>query len=195
MDYFRRPRQQPQRVGDRNLRVSLPDGTSALICTTPKMVAIHHLPTPGADPDWSVQMLLNDDDELREVFHPQLGWDIVKLVGLLWRQVEMRGLKIDLRRPEDRQQAGLRVETVSAQSQHAETFKSPRRGVGDTREAILAALESGRAMNRLDIARAIGRAKSPHLILIIERLVADGLIERVQSVRANGFVEFFYFRQ
>lgn len=194
MDYFRRPRQEPQRVGDRNLRVSLLDGTSALICTTPRMVVFHHLPTPAAEPDWSVRMLLDDDDELRELFHPMLGWDIVKLVSLLWRQLEMRGMTIDLRRPEDRQQAGLRVETVSTQSQYAESDKTPRRRAEDTRAAIITAVEqSGRAMNRLEIARSIGRAKTPHLIHLIEGLVADGLLNRVQSVRSNGLLEFFYF--
>lgn len=193
MKDYQRP--QPQRVGDRNLRVSLPDGTSALVCTTPRIVVIHHHPTPASEPDWSATINLDDDDELRGLFHPQLGWDVIKLVGLVWRQAEMRGLTIDLRSAEDRIRAGLRTETVSTQSQYSDLGKPARRRAEDTRESIITAVEqSGRAMNRLEIARAVGRAKSPHLILMIEGLVADGLLNRVQSVRSNGLLEFFYFR-
>ncbi len=183
------------RIENRNLRLSLPDGTSALVCTTSRLVVIHHLPTPAAEPDWSARIDL-DDSDLRLLFNPSFGWDVIELVGLVWRQVEMRtGMTIDLRRPEDRERAGLRVETVSTPSQYWDSRKPSRRRAEDTRAAIISVVEqSGRAMNRLEIARAVGRAKTPHLIHMIEGLVAAGMLNRVQSVRSNGLLEFFYFR-
>ena len=45
---------------------------------------------------------------------------------------------------------------------------------------------------RLDIARFLGRSKSPYLVAQIEWLVNNGTLGRSQNIRPNGFIEFRY---
>lgn len=99
-------------------------------------------------------------------------------------------MRIDLRCPTERQALGLTTETVSAQSQPYQQKRTRR----DTETAILDALyEAARPLSRLDICRAVGRAKSPHLIAVIDALHADGEINRAITTGPNGNPTYVYF--
>lgn len=99
-------------------------------------------------------------------------------------------MRIDLRCPTERQALGLTTETVPAQSQPYQRKRTRR----DTETAILDALyEAGRPLSRLDICRAVGRAKSPHLIAVIEALCTDGEIKRALAIGPNGKSTYVYF--
>ena len=45
---------------------------------------------------------------------------------------------------------------------------------------------------RLEIARAIGRSKSPYLLAQIEWLVMNGTLARSIQIRPNGAIEYRY---
>lgn len=45
---------------------------------------------------------------------------------------------------------------------------------------------------RLEIARAIGRAKTPYLLSQIEWMVLHGTLARTTNVRPNGVIEYRY---
>ncbi|MBC8098127.1 MAG: hypothetical protein H7Y11_01675 [Armatimonadetes bacterium] len=47
-------------------------------------------------------------------------------------------------------------------------------------------------LTRLEIARAIQRRKTPHLIVLIESLVQQGWLHRTQSAYHNGVVVYLY---
>ncbi len=47
-------------------------------------------------------------------------------------------------------------------------------------------------LSRLEICRAVGRKKTPHMITIIEEMVRKGWLRRVQSTFHNGAVLYLY---
>lgn len=52
--------------------------------------------------------------------------------------------------------------------------------------------DAGGGVTRADIARAVGLKKTPHLIALIEGMVTDGLLHRVQDYWRNGVVMYRY---
>lgn len=99
---------------------------------------------------------------------------------------------LDLRTPEARREFGIEDETVSEPSQHG-------RIVGEylDRDVVLtriinAVKASHKPMTRLQICRAIRKAKSPHSIRLIMSLVQSGDLVETESVKASGKIEYLY---
>ena len=86
---------------------------------------------------------------------------------------------IDLRDPALREEWQLSLgfaDTVLEPSRHSNR-RQEHRGRAETQALILDALRmANRPLTRLEIARAVGRAKTPWLIALIDALVADGLV-------------------
>jgi hypothetical protein len=93
---------------------------------------------------------------------------------------------IDLRTPEARAAFGLIDMTVYEQS-HRFTQSDKYRSRAESLELIMTALlKSGEPMTRAQIARAIGRVKSPALYRMIDELADTGRIAgTVQRSRFN----------
>lgn len=98
-------------------------------------------------------------------------------------------MKLDLRSIDTRKSLGLMTETVSQTSQS----KQPKRARQDTYHEILKALQKAdKPMTRLEICRAIGRRKAPHLIQTVEHLASLGIISRQVVTAVNGAPAFAY---
>lgn len=103
--------------------------------------------------------------------------------------------KIDLSTPEARQQNGLSIGTVTLPSHHRSIGKQSKRGRGDSIIAVIDAVYDAPApLSRSDIAKALGRAKTPHLVSIIEGLVQQNVLIRYVTVASNGAPMYFYGR-
>ena len=83
-------------------------------------------------------------------------------------------------------------ETVSKPYQRGRMAQG-RREVGETRQMIVQIVKSSpKPMTRLQIARALERSKTPHLVALIMELADDGhIVEHVRH-RANGMLEYSY---
>lgn len=100
--------------------------------------------------------------------------------------------KLDLRDGETRSQLGLWDGTVTLPSQHRHVTQN-HRGRAETIELILHELNvQGAPMTRLQIARALGRAKTTWLSGILDSLVADSLLVKSHTIGANGMVVYWY---
>lgn len=98
---------------------------------------------------------------------------------------------LDLRAPSLRQQHGLMTVTVLEPFQRDDGGQQ-HRGRADTEALILDALRhAGRPLTRLDVARALNRAKTPHFIQILETLVAEGRVVRKHG-QWRGVVMYLY---
>lgn len=98
-------------------------------------------------------------------------------------------MHIDLRPTDARVAAGLNVGTVSIPS-HNRPNERPRT---ETVRLICETIESSaEPVTRTEIARALGRAKTPYLIDVIESLVGAGVLSRSHYVRHNGVVCYLY---
>jgi hypothetical protein len=83
---------------------------------------------------------------------------------------------ITLRTPEERANFGLFDVTVTEQSQRFEGY-AKYRSRGESLDLIVTVLKTaGAPMTRLQIAKAIGRAKSPTLYGMIDELATAGRI-------------------
>lgn len=110
----------------------------------------------------------------------------------------------DLRLPNDRAALGIEdnwdhqadgIDTVSIQFQHKSVVRGTHRSRGDTERLILDAVGSSpRPLTRLQIARAVGRAKSPYLVGVIVALVESGDLTETAIRRPNGALEYQYWR-
>lgn len=68
-----------------------------------------------------------------------------------------------------------------------------RREVGETRDLIVQIVKmSPKPMTRLQIARALERSKTPHLVALIMELADAGRIFETVHHRANGMLEYRY---
>lgn len=93
---------------------------------------------------------------------------------------------INLRPSEVRMEAGLDVNPIPKPSQ-------PKRPVEDTYELIWDHVVKSGGATRLEICRAIGRAKTPWLLGLIERMVESGWLTRqLESYRLNGAQVYVY---
>jgi hypothetical protein len=99
--------------------------------------------------------------------------------------------KIDLRPTNVRNSLGLLTETVSKPFQY-QPARQEHRPVIDTEKMVIQTLyEHQKPMTRLELARALGRSKTPHFVAILERLVDNGLLVRcVENFR--GVPMFLY---
>ena len=103
--------------------------------------------------------------------------------------------KIDLSTTESRIENGLSIGTVALPSHHRSNKHQQKRGRGETIIAIIDAVyDASEPLSRLEIARAIGRAKTPHLVSIIEGLVQQNVLIRYVTVASNGAPMYFYGR-
>lgn len=180
-------RQQPEPLPyQRNFKVRLPKG-HLLIATTKLMVTVHHFPSPRAEADYTIHFLASENEEMLSLFHPVDGWDIIGLMRFLWSKIDM--LKtLDLRNEELRREYGL--STVSIPSQNR--VRQEKRPAEQAMQMICDYVLEHPSCTRLEIARAIGRAKTPYLLSQIEWLVQTGQLARNQTIRTNGVVEFHY---
>lgn len=101
---------------------------------------------------------------------------------------------IDLRDDKTRARAGLASETVpSPYRKSYKTVIQEKRAVEDTRRLIVDLVyDSNQPLTRLQICRLLDRAKTPHLVALIEQLVTEGVIARGCSVNANGVPMYWY---
>lgn len=91
-------------------------------------------------------------------------------------------MRLDLRPNEVRESLGLTTDT-SRKGISGRTNRTPLQ----THHEILKTLQkAGRPMTRLEISRALGRSKTPHLINQIEYLAQSGFIARETVVAVNG---------
>lgn len=97
--------------------------------------------------------------------------------------------RLDLRDETERAEYGLRSATVM--KPHIQTFPRAWHNRADTKAQIEWAVKMG-CQTRLEIARAIARKKTPHLISMIEELVSDGIIHRHHTTAPNGALMFYY---
>lgn len=109
----------------------------------------------------------------------------------------------DLRLPTDREALGIGEDWDKTDARH-ETVSIPfhKRGDGGGHRAKGEALKmivevvtsASKPMTRLEIAKAIQRAKSPYIIGLIMSLVESGDIIEIPSVRPNKALEYRYWR-
>lgn len=98
-------------------------------------------------------------------------------------------MRIDLRPTETRQALGLLPGTVPEQSQRLQE-KRPRY---ETCRAICDALAAAdRPLSRLEICRAIGRKKTPHLRQLIDEMAQHGILQRAMVQHWNTELHYVY---
>lgn len=172
----------------RNFRLRLPAGHGALVVsTTQQMVSMHHVQTPRAQPNYSTYWLISDEPALAALHHDIWGWDLVALIGFIRRQIDVTAL--NLRDGEAREWLDS-LSTVSAPCRTQN--RQEKRPAGQTMELIRVHVVDHPGCNRLEIARALQRAKSPYLIVQIECLVAIGQLARTHIIRPGGVIEYRY---
>ena len=99
---------------------------------------------------------------------------------------------IDLRNVELRSQQGLRTATVlepSPQPRQRQLHRS--RAEMESLIIYTLCMAAGRGLTRLEIARAIDRAKTPHFVAVLESLVERGRVYRFQTLY-RGMVMYLY---
>lgn len=170
----------------RNFRIRLQQG-HLLIATTRLIVAVHHFPSPRAEADYTIRFLVSDNPELAQIYHPIEGWDFVGLINFLWRKIDILRT-LDLRDEAVRAEAGLRTVSIPSQKPARQEKRSMEQAMTMIREFVL----EHPNCTRLEIARAIGRAKTPYLLSQIEWLVLHGTLARTTNVRPNGAIEYRY---
>lgn len=151
------------------------------------MVAVHHFSSPRAEPDYTIRFAVSDNPEMEPLLHPVDGWDFIGLVNFLWRKIDVLRT-LDLRDPLVRAKAGL--STVSTPSQ--KPARQEKRPAEQAMKMIRAFVLDNPNCTRLEIARAIGRAKTPYLLTQIEWLVNVGTLGRSTNIRPNGVIEYRY---
>jgi len=182
---YQRPQPEPLPY-QRNFRVRLSNG-HLLISTTRLLVTVHHFSSPRAEPDYTIRFLVSDNPELAQIYHAVDGWDIIGLMRFLWRKIDM--LKtLDLRDEALRSELGLR--TVSIPSQNKK--RQEKRPAEQALQMICDFVLENPNCTRLEIARHLGRAKTPYLLTQIEWLVVQGQLARSMNTRPNGTFEWRY---
>lgn len=183
---YKRPEPEPLPF-QRNLKVRLPKG-HLLISATAKLVTVHHFKSPRAEPDYTMRFMVVENPELAHLMHPVEGWDFIGLVRFLWSKIDMLRT-LDLRDESLRAEVGLRTVSIPSQSKK----RQEKRPMEQAMEMICAFVRDNPNCTRLEIARAIGRAKTPYLLTQIELLVQAGTLARTHIIRPNGVIEYRYF--
>lgn len=151
------------------------------------MVTVHHFLSPRAEPDYTIRFAVSDNPELAQILHPVDGWDFISLVSFLWRKIDVLRT-LDLRDPLVRAEAGLSTVSIPSQKRVRQEKRTMEQAMQMIREHVL----NNPNCTRLEIARAIGRAKTPYLLTQIEWLVKHGTLGRSTNVRPNGVIEYRY---
>lgn len=99
---------------------------------------------------------------------------------------------IDLRTDAARREFGLEDTTVSGPSQRGKNGDSHRSRAEALTLIVDVLKHAARPMTRLQIARAIHRAKTPYLVGVINELVESGDLSETARVRPNGAIEYLY---
>lgn len=169
--------------------VHLEDDTTLRIWTSSKAVEVTHLRRISDEtPIWKAYFLTAENPSLARLYHSRTGWDIVGLIGLMRGEIT-KMMTLDLRDPALRAELGL--STVSIPSQ--ERKRQEKRSAEQAMQLILEFVRDNPNCTRLEIARAIGRAKTPYLLLQIEQMVQAGALARTHIIRPNGVIEWRYF--
>lgn len=83
-------------------------------------------------------------------------------------------------------------ESVSSRPLKALKSMSYRR-IEDTRRLIVRECsQSDQPLSRAEICKALKRSKSPQMIALMEDLVADGILEKIQDIMPNGIAVYYY---
>lgn len=172
---------------DRTFIVNLSDGTSLRVWASSQLVTIYHHAKLHQEPLWRASFLLADNPGLAALYTPRMGWDLIGLISLMRSEIE-RMAQLNLREIDVRKELG--INTVSLPSH--DRIKQEKRTMGQALELIAEYVSEHPSCTRLEIAQGLSRKKSPHLLAQIEWLVAQKVIFREQTVRANGVVEYHY---
>lgn len=172
----------------RNFRLRLPaDQGHLVVATTSRMVSVIRIRTPHGQPDYTIRWLVSDVPALAALYDNLWGWNLVGLIGFIEREIDMA--TFDLRQGEAREWLDD-INTVSIPSLRPK--RQHKRPVEQTIPLIREFVMSNPWCTRLDIARFLGRSKSPYLVAQIEWMVNKGILGRSQNIRPNGFIEFRY---
>lgn len=98
-------------------------------------------------------------------------------------------VRLDLRDSTERAEYGLASETIM--KPHVKAYPRVWHNRADAKAQIEWAVKMG-CQTRLEIARAISRKKTPHLISLIEELVTERMINRHHSTAPNGVLMYYY---
>lgn len=182
-------RQQPPAPppNDRTFIVNLADGKSLRIWASSQMVTVYLHRRLAEEPIYRATFMIAENPALATLYSNRMGWDIVGLISLMRSEIAQMA-QLNLRDPEVRAELG--IDTVSVPYQNTE--RQEKRSMGQALELIAEYVAAHPACTRLDIARDLHRAKSPHLLTQIEWLVAQKVILREQILRANGMREYRY---
>lgn len=181
---YRRP--QPPPLPQRSFKVRLKSG-HVIVSATKLLVAIHHVPDGQREPDYTIHLMVEDNPDLAQLYHSFLGWDVVALVGLLWRKLDILRT-LDLRDESLRAELGLRTVSIPSQTR----ARQEKRTMEQAMKMICDFVLDHPNCTRLEIARGIGRSKNPYLLTQIEWLVLHGNLARSTNVRPNGAIEYRY---
>lgn len=184
--YYRRQPDEPL-PHDRTFIVNLADGTSLRINATSQLVTIYHHRKLHQEPIYRAMFFIADNPALAALYTPRMGWDIVGLISLMRSEIEHMAA-LNLRNVNLKQELG--IDTVSIPFQHQK--KQEKRPMGQTLTLITEYVGNNPGSTRLQIARGIGRAKSPGVIVQVEWLVHQGHLARSHAVSAQGRLEYHY---
>jgi hypothetical protein len=98
---------------------------------------------------------------------------------------------IQLTSPEQRELFGLDGTVTERSQQLKKVQKQSRWGRRDAEQMILKAC-AYRELTRLEIAKALDRAKTPHLIALIESMVKEGYLSVRTDTMPNSVIVYKY---
>lgn len=151
-------------------------------------MTLYHHRKLHEEPSYRAVFFVADNPTLAALYSGRLGWDIVGLISLMRGEIQNM-TALNLRDVDLKKELG--IDTVSIPSQHHKS-KQHKRPMGQALEMITAFIADHPHCTRLEIARAIGRAKQPNVIVQIEWLVARGFLARSHGTSAQGRLEFRY---
>lgn len=134
-----------------------------------------------------MRFMVSDNPELAQILHPVDGWDYIGLLSFLWRKIDILRT-LDLRDEAVRAEFGLRTVSIPSQKRARQEKRPAEQAMQMIRQHVL----DNPNCTRLEIARAIGRAKTPYLLTQIEWLVMHGTLGRSTNIRPNGVIEYRY---
>lgn len=151
------------------------------------MVSVIRIKTPHAAPDYSIYWFVVDEPALAGLHHDLWGWDLVALIGFIGRKIDVA--RLDFRDAEAREWLD-RIGTVPAPSRTQK--QAEKRPAGQSMKMIQDYVVDHPGCTRLEIAKAIGRKKTPTVIGQIECLVLLGALAKTAIERQPDVYEFHY---
>lgn len=133
--------------------------------------------------DWTVWLDYDENPDLKGLFHPVHGWDLVGLARLLWAYVD----------------AAETIQRTSAKDGKVSVPFHLNPGIREWRESqettllIHSVLQAAnRPLSRKEIAKGLGKSKHPRLNKLIESMVEAGELTRSEEPLQNGKMKYLY---